>query len=84
MKSNRENGLGRSDIWVKDRKTRRAVVIETKVTDSESKLDLACDKALKQIADKQYAAAIKESGYKQVLSIGIAFYQKRCCVKVGK
>lgn len=84
VKSNRENGLGRSDISVKDRKMRRAIVIETKVTDSQSKLDLACDKALKQIADKQYAAAIKESGYKQVLSIGIAFYQKQCCVKVSR
>lgn len=40
VKSNRENGLGRSDISVKDRKMRRAIVIETKVTDSESKLDL--------------------------------------------
>ena len=84
VKSNRENGLGRSDISVKDRKTRRAIVIETKVTDSENKLELACDKALKQIEDKQYAAAIKEAGYEQVLSIGIAFYQKQCCVKVSK
>ena len=84
VKSNRENGLGKSDISVKNRKMRRAIVIETKVTDSESNLDLACDKALKQIADKQYAAAIKEFGYKQVLSIGIAFYQKQCCVKVSK
>lgn len=84
VKSNRENGLGRSDLSVKDRKMRRAIVIEMKVADSESKLDLACGKALKQIEDKQYAAAIKESGYKQVLSIGIAFYQKQCCVKVSE
>ena len=84
VKSNRENGLGRSDITVKDRKNRRAVVIETKVTDSENRLDSACDRALKQIEEKQYAAAIKESGYKQVISIGIAFYQKECCVKVSK
>lgn len=84
VKSNRENGLGRSDISVKDRKMRRAIVIETKVTDSESKLDLASDKALEQITDKQYATAIKGWGYKQVLSIGIAFYQKQCCVKVSK
>ncbi len=84
VKSNRENGLGRSDISVRDRKMRRAAVIETKVTNSKSKLDSACEKALRQIADKQYAAAIKESGYKQVISIGIAFYQKQCCVKVSK
>ena len=84
VKFNQENGLGRSGITVKDRKNRRAVVVETKVTDSENRLDSACDRALKQIAEKQYAAAIKESGYKQVISIGIAFYQKQCCVKVSK
>lgn len=30
VKSNRENGLGRSDITVKDRKNRCAIIIETK------------------------------------------------------
>ncbi len=81
MESNYENGLGRSDIVIKDRKNRRAVVIETKITDSENKLDLACKKALRQIAEKQYAIAIEKAGYKQVISLGIAFYQKQCCVK---
>lgn len=81
VESNYENGLGRSDIVIKDRKNRRAVVIETKITDSESKLDLACNNALRQIAEKQYAIAIEKAGYKQVISLGIAFYQKQCCVK---
>lgn len=81
VESNYENGLGRSDIVIKDRKNRRAVVIETKITDSENKLDLACKKALRQIAEKQYAIAIEKAGYKQVISLGIAFYQKQCCVK---
>lgn len=84
VESNRENGFGRSDIMVKDRKNRRAVVIETKVTDSENKLDATCFQALKQIAEKQYAAAVKKSGYKQVISFGIAFYQKQCHVKAAE
>lgn len=83
VKSNRENGLGRSDITVKDRKNRRAIVIETKVTDSESKLDSSCDTALAQISRNQYAIEIKKSGYKQVISIGITFYKKQCHVKVA-
>ena len=83
MNSNREEGLGRSDITVKDRKNRRAIVIETKVTDSEGKLESACNTALQQIAEKQYALAIKKAGYQQVLSFGIAFYQKQCCIKVA-
>lgn len=83
VESNRENGLGRSDITIKDRKNRRAVVIETKVTDSENKLDAACDSALEQIADRLYASAIEQSGYKQVISFGISFYKKKCCVKAA-
>ncbi len=82
VKSNREDGLGRSDITIKDRKNRRAVVIETKVTDSESKLDSACEAALTQITERQYATAIKKAGYTQVFSLGIAFYQKQCRVKM--
>lgn len=83
VKSNRENGLGCSDITVKDRKNRRAIVIETKVTGSESDLDSLCDKALTQIVENQYNKEIEQSGYQQVLCIGIAFYRKQCRVKVA-
>ena len=81
VESNYENSLGRSDIVVKDRKNRRAAVIETKITDSEHKLAQACENALEQISQKQYAAAVKKSGYQQVASFGIAFYQKQCWMK---
>ncbi|MCI8625493.1 MAG: hypothetical protein HFI40_04310 [Lachnospiraceae bacterium] len=69
-------------MTIKDRKNRRAVVIETKVTDSESKLGSACEAALTQITERQYATAIKKVGYTQVFSLGIAFYQKQCRVKM--
>lgn len=81
VESNYENGLGRPDIVVKDRKNRRSAVIETKITDSENKMVSACENALEQIAEKQYADAIKKAGYKHVITFGIAFYQKQCCVK---
>ena len=83
VESNYENGLGRSDIVIKDRKNRRAVVIETKIVDSENKLASACDDALGQIQEKQYAIAVKKAGYTQVTSLGVAFYQKQCRVKIG-
>ena len=83
VKSNRENGLGRSDITVMDRKKRRAVVIETKVSVSDEQLEAFCDEALAQVEKMQYAIGLKKSGYKQVLCIGIAFYKKQCCVKVA-
>ncbi len=81
VESNYENGLERSDIVVKDRKNRRAAVIETKIADSENRLAAACEDALKQIGKKQYAAAVQKAGYRQVTSFGIAFYQKQCRVE---
>lgn len=81
VESNYENGLGRSDIVIKDRRNRRAAVIETKITDSERHMASACDKALKQIDEKQYAVSVKRAGYKQVISFGIAFCQKQCRIK---
>lgn len=81
VESNYEAGLGRSDITVKDRRNRRAVVIEAKIADKADRLEAECDDALKQIDDKKYAVAIKRSGYKKVTSYGIAFYQKQCKVK---
>ncbi len=81
VESNYENGLGRSDIVIKDRKNRRAAVIETKITDSESRLISACEEALKQINKKQYAVSVQRAGYRQVISLGIAFYHKQCCVE---
>lgn len=81
VESNYENGLGRSDIVIKDRKNRRAAVIETKITDSESRLSSACEDALKQITEKQYAVSVQRAGYRKVTSFGIAFYQKQCHIK---
>ncbi len=81
VESNYENGLGRSDLVIKDRRNRRAAVIEAKWTDSEKKLERECENALQQIEDMQYAKKVERSGYRQVHSLGIAFYQKQCLVK---
>lgn len=81
VESNYEMGLGRSDIVIKDRRNRRASVIEIKWTETEAELEKACDDALKQIEDKQYARKVERSGYKNVIRFGIAFWQKKCLVK---
>lgn len=81
VESNYENGLGRSDIVIKDRKNRRAVVIEAKAADSENSMEKECSHALQQIEEKQYAKKIEYSGYKRVVKLGIAFWQKRCLVE---
>ena len=79
VESNKEKGLGRPDIFLKDRRNRRAIIIEAKKSDKESDLDRDCDKAIKQIIDEKYAEGI--DGYEQILVYGVAFFQKQARVK---
>lgn len=81
VESNYENGLGRSDIVIKDRRNRRAVVIEVKIASSEDKLETECQNAINQIEENQYARKIERSGFRKVVRYGIAFYKKECLVK---
>ena len=79
VKSNHEQGLGRTDITLTDKKNRRALVIEAKKSDSEGLMEKDCDDALDQIVEKKYAEGLK--GYRQVECYGIAFFQKSALVK---
>lgn len=81
VESNYENGLGRADLVIRDRRNRRAAVIEAKWTDSEKKLEQECGNALRQITERQYAKKTERSGYREVWSYGIAFYKKQCLVR---
>jgi len=83
VESNYENGLGRSDIVIKDRKNRRAVVLEAKRAYSEEKLENECEEALVQIEKQQYAKKVEYDGFQDVGKLGIAFFQKKCLVKKG-
>ena len=80
VESNKEKGLGRPDILLKDRKNRRAIIIEAKIAAKVSDLDRECDKAIKQIIDEKYAEGLY--GYEKILCYGIAFFQKQAKVKL--
>ncbi len=80
VESNKESGLGRFDIRAKDRRNRRAMILEVKKADSAAQMDAACDEALRQIANKEYAKTI-EPGYEKIISYGIAFFQKSAMIK---
>lgn len=80
VESNKEHGLGRPDIKLKDKRNRRALVIEAKKADSENAMDRMCDEALKQIVDGEYGKGF--DGYRQVLCYGVAFFQKQAKVKM--
>ena len=82
IKSNAESGIGYSDILIKIPENRIRIVIELKYADDRN-LDAACDKALAQIEDQQYAASLEEDGMKTIIKYGIACYKKECKVKLG-
>ena len=85
VKSNRENGDGRTDITVCEYQTREiAVVIEIKIADTFRQLNSKCDEALQQIRDKRYAEELVDDCYQKVIRYGVAFYQKACKVKMDE
>ena len=81
VESNREHGEGRSDIVVYDEENSRVVIFEAKVAKSLDELPKACDAALRQIEARQYADDFRDE-YDEILCYGIAFYKKRCLVKM--
>ena len=78
--SNKEQGLGRPDVDLKDRRNRRMMIIECKKSESRDRMDFWCDDALKQIVDKEYAK--KTDGFNTVLCYGVSFFEKSAKVKL--
>lgn len=77
--SNKEKGLGRPDILLKDKKNRRAIILETKKSKRESDMERDCDEAMNQIVTMRYAKGLY--GYTQIICYGISFFQKQAKVK---
>lgn len=81
VKSNRENGLGRSELLLLSAPYDGiAIIIEIKVTDIYAELEQKAKYALNQIEEKQYDAELKLEGYHTFIKYGIAFYKKLCKV----
>lgn len=78
VESNKERGLGRPDIKLIDELNQRALIIEAKKSDNKSQMEEACDEALRQIVDREYAKHLDE--YK-VTCYGIAFFRKSALAK---
>lgn len=74
VKSNRENGDGRTDITVCEYQIREvAVVIEVKIAETFRQLDAKCDEGLKQIRDMRYSEELIDDCYRKVIRYGVAF-----------
>lgn len=81
VESNYESGLGRPDLMIKDRKTRSAVIIEVKISDSKEQLERDGQKALQQVESMQYEQKMKQDGFLNVICYGISFFKKQCLVQ---
>lgn len=79
VESNKEKGLGRPDILLKDDDNRRIIIIEAKRSKKEGNMDKDCDEAIGQILTGKYAEGLY--GYTQILCYGISFFQKQAKVK---
>ncbi|MCI6190599.1 MAG: ATP-binding protein [Clostridium sp.] len=85
VKSNRENGMGCSDIIVQSTvKKGKAVIIEIKVAKDIKDLEKKCNEALEQIEKNKYDIELIQYGYKDILKYGITFFKKKCMVKLKK
>jgi hypothetical protein len=83
VKSNRESGNGRSDIFIRAVSRRGvAVILELKIAKTFDDLEKMADKALKQIEEKKYELELKSDGYKKIIKYGISFFKKDCLVKI--
>ena len=78
-KSNKERGLGRPDIDLRDKRKRSALIIETKRSETEEQMEYWCDEALRQIKNHEYDLHLDE--YEHILRYGIAFYKKKAMIK---
>ena len=78
--SNKEKGLGRPDILLKDKKNRRAIIIEAKKSDKESDMEKDCVEAINQIVKEKYAEGL--NGYEEIICYGAAFFQKQVKLKL--
>lgn len=80
VESNQENGLGRTDIVVTDRKNRRAIIIEAKKAGREKELEKMCLEGKQQIVEKKYIKGLR--GYAKIICYGISFFEKTALAKV--
>ena len=83
VKSNAESGEGYSDILIEVPESRTGIVVEIKYAE-DAAFDSACNKAIQQIEEKHYVAALLGDGMENVVKYGIACYKKRCKVLLAE
>ncbi len=83
VKSNSEQGKGRADIVIRERRHRRAIVIEAKWPGKKKNatLESECQDALDQIEKMQYDKNLRIEGFRTIVCYGAAFLGKDCLIR---
>lgn len=68
--SNQETGEGYSDILIETENSETAILIEVKYA-GDGNLDVACERALKQVEERKYDEELSENGVDKILKYGI-------------
>ena len=79
VKSNRESGLGRYDLLVADRISKKAAILEFKTVKRESDIQSAINEALAQIDERKYDLDFRRY---DVSCYAVVFYKKSATVKL--
>lgn len=79
--SNKESGFGRYDMMIEPKdKDSKGFIIEFKVSETEDNLEKRAKESLKQIKNRKYTTELRKKGIKDIVSIGIAFFEKKAKV----
>jgi DNA polymerase III delta prime subunit len=79
VRSNQENGLGRTDIDIREKRRKRAMILEAKKSVKEEDMQKDALDGRQQILDKEYMRGFP--GYESVICYGISFFKKKALVK---
>lgn len=78
---NKEHGEDRSDVIIYDPENGQMALFEVKYSRTLEEMEKSCEKAISQINEKMYAQEFEDS-YDKIFCYGIAFFKKRCLVKL--
>ena len=82
VNSNKESGEGRYDLIIEPfNKSKRAFILEFKISENEIKLEENAINALEQIKKKRYETELRKNGIKDMTLVGVSFYGKKVKVK---
>ena len=81
VKSNRETGLGRSDVLIEKADRSVGVVVEFKLAENETDMETQASEGVKQIKTKAYYKELALDGVKDIKEIVIVFNGKKAIVR---